>query len=115
MKTTEITPNCPDCGVNVGEHHINGCDVERCPECGHQALSCSCSFITAPSIKWTGFWPGVKECQEFGWYSKLVPGRGWCDAQEDDPKSTEDLNRMYMDAKWDKEQQRFVKKEKVIK
>lgn len=36
---------CHDCGAKEGEIHQRGCDMERCPFCGGQLITCSCSYI----------------------------------------------------------------------
>ena len=33
---------CGDCACRVGHYHHSGCDVERCPICQGQAISCEC-------------------------------------------------------------------------
>lgn len=33
---------CNDCSVAMGEYHHPGCDLETCPKCGGQLISCGC-------------------------------------------------------------------------
>jgi hypothetical protein len=35
---------CGDCGVEPGGFHHLGCDLQRCPRCQRQLLSCGCPF-----------------------------------------------------------------------
>jgi hypothetical protein len=35
---------CGDCGVARGGHHHPGCDVQRCPSCRGQLMTCDCRF-----------------------------------------------------------------------
>lgn len=34
---------CGDCGAITGHYHHVGCDLERCPVCGEQLISCGCA------------------------------------------------------------------------
>jgi hypothetical protein len=37
------TQPCHDCAVIKGQFHVEGCDVEACPKCKGQSISCECS------------------------------------------------------------------------
>ncbi len=126
-------PRCHDCNAKVGQLHASGCDVERCPICGGQALSCDCfnemlendveiqALVQAKfddllaknggRLPWTGTWPGEAECVEFGWYSKPDPfSRGWRRCDANDSEASPDLNRLAIEARWDSKKRRYVKK-----
>ncbi len=102
---------CPDCHANPGQLHEWDCDVEQCPSCGGQFISCPCEDETprADRLPWTGLWPGVAECREYGWHAKSVPGVGYVPCDAGDTGAAADLNRLRNSARWDRTEKRFVR------
>ena len=122
---------CHDCAVAVGEFHKLGCDVERCPFCGGQLLSCGCFYEKVDIVDdenitdeewekweqllkdsnrkpWNGIWPGVEACNEYGLWCKWSKDTGWVKCDREDPNASEDLNRLMIEFKWDCELQKRV-------
>lgn len=101
--------NCPDCGVEIGQPHEDGCDVARCLSTGQQRLMCPAphsGFHDCGQEIWTGLWPGTAECRDLGWFCYWrdpAPGEQYgefvrCSA--DHPDAIDDLNRLHRDAHW---------------
>lgn len=78
--------DCHDCGVKEGQIHEVGCDMERCPICGGQFISCHCSqdevekveripYILAPNL--CGLcgqqWPEMFSIPTSEWEKYVVP------------------------------------------
>lgn len=97
---TELQLYCRDCTAAPGERHNENCCVARCSECGEQFITCEAHVNVNQPSTWTGEWPGVAECREFGWYTE--PDSPW--------GVMEDLNRLAVDehVEWDKQLERFV-------
>lgn len=119
MAPTKLTPNCPDCAIDINEPHHPGCDVARCLTTGLQRLSCDLevdSMSPRPGTLlvarhdcgadiWTGRRPGEAECEEFNWWVQWGPdvGRqgGWIRCERSDQGARHDLNRLVVEAVWD--------------
>ena|GEM_PF-3008169 len=108
---------CHDCAVEPGQPHLDGCDVARCLATGRQRLDCDCG--QCGKDVWTGEWPGLAECREYGfwcyWHGPEWPdasprGRGWVRCEADHPKAREDLNRLHSECRWDKSSGKWVRR-----
>jgi hypothetical protein len=74
---------------------VIGCDVERCPHCGHAALGCV-GFDPNDLRRevWDGKWPGEADAERLGFF---VGG----------DRSFPDLNRLFRECVWNPDQQRW--------
>src|ERR1051325_11108056 len=120
----KVTLNCPDCNAPIGSLHADGCDVERCPCCGLQAISCACA--DAPHnhqqkyaglrFVWDGYWPWTKETIALGlwcYYDREAGAHGaWTPCEEGDPDATPDFNRLYREYEWDSSIRRWIKRKR---
>jgi hypothetical protein len=115
----KLRETCPDCGVGIGELHQRGCDIETCPKCGGQALSCDCEceFPDDQRIGWIGCTPSHQAADRYNFYCYWDPaGRGdpaqhygWKRVPKTDPRADLDLNRVFDECRWDRNRKQFIK------
>lgn len=123
---------CSDCAAEPGEVHDVGCDVARCLTYGTQRIQCQpgARMVVRGILPnggvdvdweedghdcgrdvWSGRWPGVAECEEFGWFAVFVPNGNpsWRPVPAGISGAVPDLNRLAVEATWDAEQRRWVR------
>lgn len=115
-----LRATCPECGVGIGEPHELLCNVAPCLATGLVRLGCregvSGSWAhNCGSAVWEGDWPGHRECREFGWHVRWdAEAGGWVRCSADEPGSGPDLSRLYDQALWDVDRQRWVQRRTVL-
>ena len=65
---------CHACGVEEGQLHQLGCDMERCPFCGGQLISCNCPYEKLGIDNRPGTYAyerGLSTLQMIDWENKL--------------------------------------------
>ncbi|MFM2078880.1 MAG: hypothetical protein RJA49_2770 [Actinomycetota bacterium] len=53
-----MSTTCPDCAIEPGAAHEDGCDVARCLVTGGQRLACRDDHDHGRDV-WTGGWPSA--------------------------------------------------------
>lgn len=98
---------CHDCGVEEGMLHRRGCDMERCPFCGRQLISCDCVYEKLGIDVSPGTWAyqyGLTPVQDRKWTAMLnKKGRiPWVEIPWVCAKCGKIWPKMFMDPEWEK-------------
>jgi hypothetical protein len=125
-----VAGRCPQCGVAIYREHEQGCSVARCLHDGRQRLLHEMAAGTPTMTEvngefrwrvakdghdcgkdiWTGLWPGVAECEEYGLFCYFGPDfgeQGWQRCGPDHPGAQHDFTQLYIHGQWDRETRRW--------
>ncbi len=115
-------PCCPACHALPGQLHREDCPAEQCPYCGGQLGDCQfdccqddipidfqCPRFQQDRLPWDGDWPGARECRRWGWYVRQTAW-GWVECDMLAPGACLDLQRLLIEARWDRSSKRFRKR-----
>lgn len=102
---------CGDCGAEPGELHAMECDLEVCPCCGGQLISCGCRGVFHPTwkqnsddgrwfppdaarIPWTGivYDEAKKVAESDNKFTRYDDVHGWVSCSADHPEAGPDVN-----------------------
>ena len=86
---------CHDCGVSIGEKHLEGCDAVLCSFCGDQLMCCG-HYDKGNSI-YTGIMhPELHEiCIINDLYCKRI-GTSWIPCNKNEIDATHDVNKAFI-------------------
>lgn len=79
-----VVQKCHDCGALEGARHVPGCDMERCPFCGGQLITCDCADRHFYPETYSDLPPGHPDRPEFAGLPKDVYERGLRPEQRDE-------------------------------
>jgi hypothetical protein len=99
---TEEDRRCPDCQVEPGVEHLDGCDWATCLQCGGQRLMCGPDGHAVGRDVWTGMDHAERAAREFGWFTqdRCAEGLGFVPCEETAPGARPDLSRVHVEAEW---------------
>lgn len=92
--------------MSVGETHEDFCGVSRCKAHGFQLISCPIDRECTPT-KFSGYWPGLQEAIEKGWYYFVDEQKGVLSCTSDHEDALPDVNRVVTELNWNSSSEKY--------
>ena len=101
---------CPDCSVEIGQNHLNDCDVTRCKVHGVQLFKCHLikESENCMPTNFDGYFPGTQEAIKREWYVFQNSENKWEVCGPDHPEATPDINKVIKELTWDSQLEKYI-------